>query len=157
MIARSFRFSYLDTDSFPLKRSTRSSAIGIQPFYKLPNVSRPVTIPPQPQKVKFRRRLILSDGDVFARIWAQPRLVFAYLNEFQYDRYTFVLLFLAAATAGLELAIANHLNKGMSLYVIIAVSIVVGGIFWTIVYYIFAAVASGIGVWFGGQAALFHL
>ena len=117
-------------------------------------MSRPVTIPPQPQKVKFRRRLILSDGDIFARIWVQPRLVFAYLNEFQYDRYTFVLLFLAAATSGLELAIANHLNKGMSLYVIIAVSIVAGGIFWTIVCYIFAAVASGIGVWFGGQAPL---
>ena len=117
-------------------------------------MSRPVSIPPQPQKVKFRRPLVLTDGDIFTRIWIQPRLVFAYLNQFQYDRYTIVLIVLAAATAGLELAIANHLNKGMSLSFIITISIVAGGIFWTVVCYIFAAVVSGMGVWFGGQAPI---
>jgi hypothetical protein len=120
----------------------------------LPNASKPVTIPPQPQRVKFRRPLILTDLDIFTRIWAQPRLVFAYLNEYQYDRYTIVLLFLAAATAGLEIAITNHLNKGMSLSVIIITSVVAGGIFWTIVCYIFAAVVSWMGEWFGGQATI---
>lgn len=120
----------------------------------MPNTSKPVTTTPQPQKVKFRRRLVLTDGDIFTRIWVQPRLVFAYLNEFQYDRYTFVLLFLAAATAGVELAIAIHFNKGMSLSIIIFTSIVGGGILGTIVFYLFAAVASGIGNWFGGQATV---
>jgi len=120
----------------------------------LPNASKPTTITPQPQKVKSRRRLVLSDLDIFTRLWAQPRLVFAYLNEFQYDRFTFVLLVLASATAGLELAIATHMNKGMSFSFIISVSIVAGGISGTVVCYIFAAVASGIGEWFGGQASI---
>jgi hypothetical protein len=126
--------------------------MGSNRFYKLPNASKPATITPQPQKVKFRRPLVLTDGDIFSRLWIRPRLVFAYLNQYQYDRYTVVLLFLGAASAGLELAIASHLNKGMSLSFIIATSIVAGGIFGTIVCYIFAAVASGIGLWFGGQA-----
>jgi hypothetical protein len=120
----------------------------------LPNTSKPVTITPQPQKVKFRRRLILTDGEIFTRIWVQPRLVFAYLNEFQYDRYTFVLLFLAAAATGMEFAIANHFNKGMSLSFIVTVSFVAGGIIGAIVFYIFAAVVSGMGEWFGGQTTI---
>lgn len=79
-------------------------------------------------------------------------MVFSYLTEYQYDRYTFVFLFLAAATASLELAVATNFSKGMSFSFIVAISIVVGGIIWTIVYYTYAAVASGIGEWFGGQA-----
>jgi hypothetical protein len=97
--------------------------------------------------------MILTDGDIFTRMWRQPRLVFNYLNEFEHDRYTYLFLFTAAATTSLELAIANNLNKGMTLSFIIGMSIIGGGIFWTLIYYMYAAVARRIGEWFGGQAS----
>jgi len=95
---------------------------------------------------------MLTDADIFTRIWKQPRLVFTYLSEFEYDRYTYVFLFIAAATTSLELAIANDLNKGMTFSFIIVISIIAGGIFWTLIFYTFAALACRIGEWFGGQA-----
>ena len=82
----------------------------------------------------------------------QPRLVFGYLNEYQYDRYTLVLLLLASATIALELSIATHLNKGMSFTFVINASIIAGGIFGTIVLYLLAAIASWVGNWFGSMA-----
>jgi Yip1 domain len=118
----------------------------------LSNATEPATITPEPPEAKFRRPLILTDGDVFTRIWKQPRLVFNYLSQYEYDRYTYVFLFIAAATTSLELAIASHLNKGMTFSFIISISIIAGGLFWTLIYYTFAAVASRIGEWFGGQA-----
>ena len=118
------------------------------------NVTKPVTITPEPPEAKFRHKIILTDGDVFTRIWKEPRLVFNYLSEFEYDRYTYVLLFIAAATTSLELAIANHLNKGMTFSFIIAISIIAGGIFWTLIYYTYAALASRIGEWFGCQPSV---
>lgn len=80
-------------------------------------------------------------------------MVFNYLNEHEYDRYTYVFLFIAAATTSLELAIANNLNRGMTFSFIIVTCIIAGGIFWTAIYYIYAAVARRIGEWFGGQAS----
>jgi hypothetical protein len=118
----------------------------------LSNVTEPVTITPEPPEAKSMRPLLLTDGDVFTRIWKQPRLVFTYLGQFEYDRYTYVFLFIAGATTSLELAIANHLNKGMTFSFIIAISIVAGGIFWTLIYYTYAALASQLGEWFGAQA-----
>jgi hypothetical protein len=118
----------------------------------LSNATEPATITPEPSEAKFRRRLLLTDGDIFTRIWKQPRLVFNYLTQFEYDRYTYVLLFIAAATTSLELAMASHLNKGMTFSFIIAISIIAGGIFCTLIYFTFAALASRIGEWFGGQA-----
>ena len=116
------------------------------------NATEPATITPEPPEAKFRHKIILTDGDIFTRIWKQPRLVFNYVSEFDYDRYTYVLLFIAAATTSLELAAAAHVNKGMTFSFIIVTSIIVGGVLWTLIYYTFAALASRIGEWFGGQA-----
>lgn len=117
------------------------------------NASEPTTITPESPEAKFRRPLLLTDGDIFTRIWKQPRLVFNYLSQFEYDRYTYVFLFIAAATTSLELAIATDLNKGMTFSFIITLSIIAGGIFWTLIYYSYAALASRIGEWFGAQTS----
>ena len=116
------------------------------------DATEPTTITPEPPEAKFRHRPMLTDADIFTRIWKQPRLVFTYLSEFEYDRYTYVFLFIAAATTSLELAIANDLNKGMTFSFIIVISIIAGGIFWTLIFFTFAALACRIGEWFGGQA-----
>ena len=95
---------------------------------------------------------VLTDREIFTRIWTEPRVVFRFLEDFRYDRYTYVLLFLAAVVNSLDHAGKNNMGEEHSLMYVLIMTIIFGGTFGAMFYYIYAAIASWVGRWFGGKA-----
>jgi len=98
------------------------------------------------------KTVVLTDKEIFTRIWTEPRVVFRYLHDFRYDKYTYLLLFLAAVANAFDRAAKRNMGEEHSLIYVLMMSIVIGGIFGVMFYYIYAATASWMGRWFGGKA-----
>ena len=95
--------------------------------------------------------LILSDKDIFTKIWTSPRLVFKYLNDNKYDNYVYILLFLAGITRAFDKASLKDMGDNQSLLAVVLISIILGGLFGWITFYIYAALMSWTGEWLDGK------
>ena len=95
--------------------------------------------------------LKLTDREIFTKIWISPRLVFKFLNDNRYDKYVHILLILAGITRTLDRASTNNMGDDMSLFGVLAISIILGGLLGWISYYIYAALMSWTGKWLKGQ------
>lgn len=76
-----------------------------------------------------RNPVVFTDKEIFTKIWSQPRLIFKYINDNHYDKYTYILLILAAIVRGLHQASTKNMGDKWSLPVVLAISIVFGGLF----------------------------
>jgi len=97
-------------------------------------------------------RLELTDRDIFTKIWISPQVVFKYLNDTRYDKFVWVLLMLAGFGSAFDRASARHIGDRFPLIGVLAICIVIGGIFGWISYYIYAALLSWTGKWLRGNA-----
>jgi hypothetical protein len=95
--------------------------------------------------------LHLTDSEIFTMIWTKPRMVFRYLQEFHYDKFTYLLLFLTSVANSIQRATEKYADVE-SVFFILTMAIVVGGIFGVMFSYIYAAVTSQVGFWLGGKA-----
>jgi hypothetical protein len=95
--------------------------------------------------------LILSDKDIFTKIWTSPRLVFKYLNDNKYDNYVYILLFLAGITRAFDRASLKDMGDNQPLLAVVLISIILGGLFGWITFYIYAALMSWTGEWLDGK------
>ncbi|MFA7445877.1 MAG: Yip1 family protein [Flavobacteriaceae bacterium] len=95
--------------------------------------------------------LNLTDKDLFIKIWTSPRLVFKYINDNHYDKYVTVLLILSGISRSFDRASIKNMGDKMSIWAIIALSIIIGGLLGWISYYIYAALVSWTGKWLKGQ------
>ena len=93
----------------------------------------------------------LTDKEIFTDIWLSPRKVFKFINEQQYDRYVYLLLALAGISNAFDRAVNKDLGDKMSLWGIIMLCIVVGGLLGWISYYIYAGLISWTGKWLKGE------
>ena len=93
----------------------------------------------------------LTDKEIFTDIWLSPRKVFKFINEQQYDRYVYLLLALAGISNAFDRAVNKDLGDKMSLWGIILLCIVVGGLLGWISYYIYAGLISWTGKWLKGE------
>jgi hypothetical protein len=93
----------------------------------------------------------LSDREILIGIWTSPRLVFRYLEDNRYDRYTYVFLFLGALVRSIEIAEEKKLGSYSSLITLLGWC-VLGGFMWCLFYYIYAATMSWMGGWIKGEA-----
>ena len=93
----------------------------------------------------------LTDKQVFTTIWTSPRIVFKYINENRYEKYMVALLFLAGIARSLDRASMKNMGDKSSLFSILGLSIVMGGLFGWISYYIYASMLSWTGKWIDGQ------
>jgi hypothetical protein len=73
--------------------------------------------------------LQLSDKDIFTKIWMSPRLVFRYILEHNYSKFTTGLLILGGITSVLNNASNRHLGDLMPLWSVLIVCVLGGGIF----------------------------
>ena len=89
----------------------------------------------------------LTDKDIFRRIWTTPRLVFRFLNEYEYDNHVRILLVLSGVANALGSASSRNLGSKMSLTGVLVSCVLGGVIFNWITYYIYAALIS----WTGGR------
>jgi hypothetical protein len=95
--------------------------------------------------------IILSDKEIFTKIWTSPRMVFKYLNDNKYDRYVYVLLMLGGITRAFDRAATKSLGDDLSLILVITLCLVFGGVLGWITYYLYAALMNWTGKWLNGQ------
>lgn len=96
-------------------------------------------------------KLQLSDSEIFTKIWTSPRLVLNYLNENKYDKFVHILLIAAGISSSLDKASTKNMGDNMSLFAVLALCILVGGLLGWVFYYIYAALISWTGKWIKGQ------
>jgi hypothetical protein len=94
---------------------------------------------------------VLSDIEVFTKIWLQPKRVFNYIKEFKYKKFV-VLLYMFSGTI-------YFINKGTTglwttkipFWQTIIICIVAGSILMGLTFYIYALVLTFTGKWFKGK------
>lgn len=91
----------------------------------------------------------ISDKEIFTKIWLSPRIVFRYLNEKNYDKFLYPLLFLAGMT--------NAINKDFpgsqsTIFTKLLIGAVAGGLLGWIGMLLFASLMSWTGTWIKGKA-----
>ena len=99
----------------------------------------------------FQEKLIITDKEIFTKIWTSPRPVFKYINENSYDKFMYALLVLAGITSVFDRASSKNMGDNMPLVAVIMVCIIAGSIFGWISYYIYAALMSWTGKWLNGK------
>lgn len=92
----------------------------------------------------------LSDNEIFTKIWTEPRRVLKYIHETKYEKYFYVLLFLAGVSGAFDRAANRNLGENASLLGLIAGCIILGGFLGWLSYYIYAALLSWTGKWLDG-------
>jgi len=94
---------------------------------------------------------ILTDKEIFTKIWTRPRQVFRFIDDYKYDKFVRVLLLLIGISRGFDRATMNDMGDEMSLGAIIGFSVVFGGLLGWISIYLYAALLSWTGKWLGGK------
>lgn len=88
-----------------------------------------------------------SDKDIVTKIWFSPRKIFKYINDTKYEKYLYILLFLAGVSRGFDRASEKNMGDNSSLLIIIGFSVVIGGLLGWISFYLYAALVSWTGKW----------
>lgn len=100
---------------------------------------------------KNNESLILTDKYLFTKIWTSPRHVFKYINDNHNDKYVTVLLILSGISESFDKASMKNMGDKMSIWAILGLCIILGGLFGWISFYIYAALVSWTGKWLKGQ------
>lgn len=103
------------------------------------------------QFAEFEKYDVLSDQDIFTKIWTEPKRIFTFINEAKYEKYLYVLMFLAGISSAFDRASSKNMGENSSLVSIVLICIVMGGLLGWISYYIYAALLSWTGKWLNGS------
>ena len=99
----------------------------------------------------FQEENILSDKDIFTKIWISPRLVFNYINEIRYTKFIPVLMISGGILSALNRAMNINMGDHLNLISVLIICIIGGGIFGFLYFYVFAALLSWTGKWLKGK------
>ena len=94
---------------------------------------------------------VLTDSQIFSLIWTSPKQVFRFLDSYQYEKHTTVLLVLAGISRAFDRASMQDMGDKMGITSLVITCIVAGALFGWISYYIYAAAVSWTGSWLGGK------
>lgn len=94
----------------------------------------------------------LTDKDVFTKIWTSPRMVFRFIVDNEYENYMYVILFLAGVMSALDRASSRNMGDQIPLVFLLFGSIIVGGTFGWLTFYIYSALLSWTGTLLKGAA-----
>jgi len=92
-----------------------------------------------------------TDQELFLKLWAQPRQVFAYINKHYYDKHVAVLLILAGIARAFDRAVTKDMGDKYSMVTILLMCLLGGGLLGWISFYIYAALVSWTGRWLDGE------
>ncbi|MFV5693291.1 Yip1 family protein [Flavobacterium sp. LT1R49] len=98
-----------------------------------------------PEKAK------ISESDIFIKILTSPREAFKFINNYNYEKHLYILLFLAGMLRSFDRASTKNMGDNYSIWAIILISIIFGGLFGWITYYVYSALISWSGSWLNGQ------
>lgn len=99
-----------------------------------------------------KSEIILSDKEIFTKIFTSPRMVFRYLENKNYDKFVRPLLILGGISNALDRAVSKNLGDSLSLFAILGIAIVAGALLGWISYYLYSALISWTGKWLNGKA-----
>lgn len=99
---------------------------------------------------EFEKYDALSDQDIFTKIWTEPRRIFKFINDTQYEKYLYILLIFAGIVRAFDRASSKDMGDYSSLFSIVFGCIILGGMLGWISYYIYAALLSWTGKWLNG-------
>ena len=99
----------------------------------------------------FEQQENMSAKEIFTKIWTSPRKIFRYINETNYDKYVVILLILSGISRAFDQAAIKNFGNSMSIWAIIGICIIVGGVFGCLTYYIYSALISWTGKWLKGK------
>lgn len=99
---------------------------------------------------EFEKYDVLSDKDIFIKIWTQPRRIFKFINDTQYEKYFYILMFFTGVVRAFERASSKDMGDHSSLFSIVFGCVIIGGTLGWISYYIYAALISWSGKWLNG-------
>ena len=88
-----------------------------------------------------------TDQEIFVKIWTEPRRILRYINETKYEKFFYILLYLAGVSAAFDRATSKNLGDKTSVYAIIVGALILGGFLGWISYYIYAALLNWTGKW----------
>jgi hypothetical protein len=94
---------------------------------------------------------ILTDKDIFTKIWISPRMVFKSINDKRYNKFITVLLILGGIQSALNRAMNMNMGDRMNLISVLIVCVIGGGIFGFLCFYLFAVLLSWTGRWLKGK------
>ena len=93
----------------------------------------------------------ISEKDIFIKLLTSPREAFKFINDYKYEKYLYVLLFLAGMVRTFDRASTKNMGDNYSIWTIIAICVIFGGGVGWITYYIYSALISWTGSWMNGK------
>ncbi|MBG6188703.1 Yip1 family protein [Flavobacterium sp. CAN_S2] len=97
------------------------------------------------------KRTQISEKDIFIKLLTSPREAFKFINDYKFEKYLYVLLFLAGMVRTFDRASTKNMGDNYSIWTIIAICVIFGGLFGWITYYIYSALVSWTGDWMNGK------
>ena len=94
----------------------------------------------------------ISSSKVLEKVLTSPVRAFQFIDTYQYEKHLHVLLFLAGVVKSFDRAVGKNLGDKTSLWGVIAMSVIVGGLFGWISFYIYSFLISWTGKWLHGVA-----
>lgn len=96
-------------------------------------------------------RTQISEKDIFIKLLTSPREAFKFINDYKYEKHLYILLFLAGMVRTFDRASTKNMGDNYSIWTIIAICVIFGGLFGWITYYIYSALVSWTGDWMNGK------
>lgn len=96
-------------------------------------------------------RTQISDKDIFIKLLTSPREAFKYINDYKYGKHLYLLLFIAGMVRTFDRASTKNMGDNYSIWTIIAICVIFGGLFGWITYYIYSALVIWTGNWLNGK------
>jgi hypothetical protein len=96
-------------------------------------------------------RTQISEKDIFIKLLTSPREAFKFINDYKYEKHLYILLFLAGMVRTFDRASTKNMGDYYSIWTIIAICVIFGGLFGWITYYIYSALISWTGSWMNGK------
>lgn len=93
----------------------------------------------------------IFESDIFIKILTSPREAFKFINDYNYEKHLYILLFLAGMLRSFDRESTKNMGDNYSIWAIILISIIFGGLFGWITYYIYSALISWSGSWLNGK------
>lgn len=94
----------------------------------------------------------INGGKVLEKVLTSPVRAFQFINTYQYEKHLHVLLFLYGVVKSFDRAVGKNFGDKTSLWGIIGLSVIMGGFFGWISFYVYSFLISWTGKWLNGVA-----
>nr|MCU0384369.1 YIP1 family protein [Cyclobacteriaceae bacterium] len=102
--------------------------------------------------IEEKEPIVLTDKEIFTRIWTEPRLVMKYVNDNSYDKFVVILLVIGGISNAFDRIVSSDLFINQPLIVLIGIGLVLAGLSGWLGNYIYSAILAWTGKAFNGKA-----